>query len=134
MCHHLPSSFFLKYHASSVAIPLSLQTIQRKLRPPPLKHMATPHCFFILSLSLLLLFHGSFSLRQPRDECQVDRINALEPDNRVECEAGVIDSWNPNEDQFQCAGVAVVRWTIEPRGLLLPSYSNAPQLVYIVRG
>lgn len=64
----------------------------------------------------------------------MDRINALEPDNRVECEAGVIDSWNPNEDQFQCAGVAVVRWTIEPRGLLLPSYSNAPQLVYIVRG
>lgn len=98
--------------------------------------MAKPNLLFSLSLCLLVLFHGSSAVRQhqPQHECQLDRIDALEPDNRVESEAGVVESWNPNEPQFQCTGVAVVRRTIEPRGLLLPSYSNAPQLVYIVRG
>ncbi|KAF2292719.1 hypothetical protein GH714_027261 [Hevea brasiliensis] len=98
--------------------------------------MAKANFLFTLSLCLVLLFHGSLAIRQPQPqgECQVDRIDALEPDNRVECEAGVVESWNPNDDQFQCAGVAVVRKTIEPKGLSLPSYSNAPQLVYIVQG
>ncbi|KAG6724296.1 hypothetical protein I3842_03G253900 [Carya illinoinensis] len=61
-------------------------------------------------------------------------LDALKPTNRIEAEAGVIESWDPNHQQLQCAGVAVVRRTIEPNGLLLPHYSNAPQLVYIARG
>ncbi|KAF2286809.1 hypothetical protein GH714_030475 [Hevea brasiliensis] len=98
--------------------------------------MAKPNFLFTLSLSLVVLFNGSLASRQyqQQGQCQFDRIDALEPDNRIECEAGVIESWNPNDDQFQCAGVAVVRRSIEPRGLLLPSYSNAPQLIYVVRG
>nr|TKS03400.1 legumin family protein [Populus alba] len=94
----------------------------------------------LLSFSLfLVLFHGSLGLtadrsRQHQGQCQLDRLNALKPDNRIKSEAGVTESWDPNHDQFQCAGVAVVRRTIEPNGLLLPSYSNAPQLVYIVQG
>ncbi|KAK4795342.1 hypothetical protein SAY86_013336 [Trapa natans] len=68
------------------------------------------------------------------DECQLSRLNSLEPTNRIQCEAGTIESWDPNEDEFRCAGVAVVRHIIEPNGLLLPSYTNAPQLIYIVEG
>ena len=100
-----------------------------------------------LSFCFLLLLQGSLaevsrsrsrsrsreSFRQP-NECQFDRLEAVEPDNKVRAEAGVIESWNPNHDQFQCAGVAVVRYTVEPNGLHLPSYLNTPQLIYIVRG
>ncbi|XP_050206837.1 11S globulin seed storage protein Ana o 2.0101-like [Mercurialis annua] len=100
--------------------------------------MAKP-CAVLLSVTvfLLVLLHGSVARRefmQQGNECQLSRLHALEPDNRVECEAGLVESWNPNRDQFQCAGVAVVRRTIQPNGLLLPSYSNAPQLLYIVKG
>ncbi|KAM4077363.1 hypothetical protein ACJW30_12G133300 [Castanea mollissima] len=77
-----------------------------------------------LYTSLCLLFN----------QCQLDRLNALKPNNRIEADAGVIESWDPNDQQFQCVGVAVVRRTIEPNGLLLPHYTNAPQLIYIQRG
>lgn len=98
--------------------------------------------FLSLSLCLLVLFQGSLAISRSRseeysrrqNECQFDRLQALEPDSRIQAEAGVIESWNPNHDQFQCAGVAVVRRTIEPNGLHLPSYTNTPQLMYIVRG
>ncbi|XP_050218340.1 11S globulin-like [Mercurialis annua] len=89
-----------------------------------------------VSLCLLFLFQSSFarSAFQQQNQCQLDRLHALEPDNRIQCEGGVIESWNPNHDQFQCTGLAVTRHTVEPNGLLLPAYSNAPQLVYIVQG
>ncbi|XP_050206932.1 11S globulin seed storage protein 1-like [Mercurialis annua] len=95
--------------------------------------MAKP---ILLSLCLLAIFSGSLASRsfQMQNECQLNRINALEADDHIQCEAGTIESWNPNRDQFQCAGVAVSRETIEPNGLLLPAYHNAPQLVYIVQG
>ncbi|XP_050206418.1 11S globulin seed storage protein Ana o 2.0101-like [Mercurialis annua] len=99
--------------------------------------MAKPMILLSLSLCFLALFHGSLasrSFQMQNDQCQLNRINALEPDNHIQCEAGTIESWNPNHDQFQCAGVAVNRHTIEPKGLLLPAYHNAPQLVYIVQG
>ena len=94
----------------------------------------------LLSLSFLfLLINGSlarsqFQHQQQQNECQFDRLQALEPDNRIRAEAGEIESWNPNHDQFRCAGVAVVRRTVERNGLHLPSYTNAPQLIYIVKG
>ncbi|CAA6655281.1 unnamed protein product [Spirodela intermedia] len=53
---------------------------------------------------------------------------------RVESEAGVSEYWNNADQQFDCAGVAAVRHTIEPRGLLLPEFSNSPSLVYVVQG
>lgn len=101
--------------------------------------MAKP---ILLSISLclvVLLFNGCLAQsggRQQQEfgQCQLKRLDALEPSNRIEAEAGVIESWDPNHQQFQCAGVAVVRRTIEPNGLLLPQYSNAPQLVYIAKG
>jgi len=90
------------------------------------------------SLCLLVLFNGCLAQRRQQQrqfgECRLDRLDALEPTHRVEAEAGVIESWDHNDQQFQCAGVAVIRRTIEPNGLLLPQYSNAPELVYIERG
>ncbi|GMN21173.1 hypothetical protein TIFTF001_048841, partial [Ficus carica] len=106
--------------------------------------MAKP-VLFSLSVCFLVLFQGSlaqlsrsrsrseeYSRRQ--NECQFDNLQALEPDTRIQAEAGLIESWDPDHEQFQCAGVAVVRRTIEPNGLHLPSYTNTPQLIYIVRG
>ncbi|KAF8038248.1 hypothetical protein BT93_B0946 [Corymbia citriodora subsp. variegata] len=92
----------------------------------------------------LLAFHGCLGrqqhqtgqqhpLQEPR-ECRIDRLDALEPTNQIQCEAGLVESWDPNHDMFQCAGIAMVRHTIEPNGLLLPSFTNSPQLIYIVEG
>ena len=90
------------------------------------------------SLSFLLLFHGSLARHQSqqhgKNQCQLNSLEAREPDNRIEAEAGQIESWNPNHDEFQCAGVAVSRYTIEQNGLYLPSYSNAPLLIHIIKG
>ncbi|KAM5563483.1 prunin 1 Pru du 6 [Rosa sericea] len=91
------------------------------------------------SLCLLVLFHSCLAARQQsqssqQNECQLDQLQAREPDNRIETEAGRIESWDYNRDDFQCAGVAVQRITIERNGLHLPSYTHAPQLTYVVQG
>ncbi|CAL1399540.1 unnamed protein product [Linum trigynum] len=56
-----------------------------------------------------LLFHASQARQQWQqgNECQLDRINAIEPDNRIQSEADTIETWNPSHQQFQCAGVAI---------------------------
>nr|AKS26848.1 11S globulin isoform 1 [Cocos nucifera]5XTY_A Chain A, 11S globulin isoform 1 [Cocos nucifera]5XTY_B Chain B, 11S globulin isoform 1 [Cocos nucifera] len=69
-----------------------------------------------------------------RNECRIERLNALEPTRTVRSEAGVTDYFDEDNEQFRCAGVSTIRRVIEPRGLLLPSMSNAPRLVYIVQG
>jgi hypothetical protein len=99
-----------------------------------------------LSLCFFVLFHGCLAQieqetqrqRQQqqrfRTECHIDNLNAQEPTQRFESEAGVTEYWDQNDQQFQCAGVALVRHFIQRRGLLLPSFSNAPQLIYVVQG
>ncbi|KAI8574399.1 hypothetical protein RHMOL_Rhmol01G0350400 [Rhododendron molle] len=67
-------------------------------------------------------------------DCQLNNLNAQEPQHRIQAEAGVTEFWDFNDDQFQCAGVAACRNIIQPRGLFLPAYTNAPSLVYILRG
>ncbi|KAG6719084.1 hypothetical protein I3842_04G186000 [Carya illinoinensis] len=81
--------------------------------------MAKPLSLVSFFLCLLLLFNGCLAQSSGRQQqrfgqCQINRL-----DNPLT---------DPNHQQFQCAGVAVVRRTIEPNGLLLPQYSNAPQL------
>ncbi|KAK4595356.1 hypothetical protein RGQ29_013704 [Quercus rubra] len=93
----------------------------------------TSLCFLVLFINGCLA-HRQWQQQQGFNQCQLDSLDALEPNNRIEAEAGVIESWDPNDDQFQCVGVAIVRRTIEPNGLLLPQYTNAPQLMYIQRG
>ncbi|KAK4405887.1 11S globulin seed storage protein 1 [Sesamum angolense] len=67
---------------------------------------------------------------QARTDCRVERLTAQEPTIRFESEAGFTEFWDRNNQQFECAGVAAVRNVIQPRGLLLPHYNNAPQLLY----
>lgn len=69
-----------------------------------------------------------------QNQCQIDQLQAREPDIQIECEAGRIESWDHYQNDFQCAGVAAQRITIEPNGLHLPSYTHSPQLMYIVKG
>ena len=92
-----------------------------------------------LSICLLVLFHGCVAYRQQspssqQNECMLNQIQAREPDNRIETEAGRIESWDYNQDDFQCAGVAVQRITVERNGLHLPFYTNTPRLLYVVQG
>ncbi|KAJ8434830.1 hypothetical protein Cgig2_022109 [Carnegiea gigantea] len=101
-----------------------------------------------LALTLLVLSPGSLAqswwpFRQPRrlergqqalNECNLHRLSATEPTIRYQWEAGVAELWDPNQQEFQCTGVTVLRSVIEPRGLLLPHYVNAPLAFYIVQG
>ncbi|KAJ9696929.1 hypothetical protein PVL29_008925 [Vitis rotundifolia] len=92
-----------------------------------------------LSLCFLVLFHGCICIAQQQQEkqqnkCRISRLSAQEPSNRIQSEAGVTEIYDHNNQQLQCAGVAVVRYIIKPRGLLLPSYLNAPQLMYFIQG
>lgn len=94
----------------------------------------------VFSLCLLLVFNGCLAARQQsqqqrkQNECQLNQLQAREPSNSIRAEAGKIETWNHNEDDFQCAGVAAERITIERNGLHVPAYSNAPQLIYVVQG
>ncbi|XP_055827568.1 11S globulin seed storage protein 1-like [Solanum dulcamara] len=69
-----------------------------------------------------------------KTECQIERLNAQEPNRRFESEAGVVEFWDATQEQFECAGIQAVRHEIRRKGLLLPYYSNTPQLIYIVQG
>ncbi|URE26692.1 glutelin [Musa troglodytarum] len=100
------------------------------------------------SLCLLLLCHisraqlglGQLGAGEPCarplglvSQCRIERLSALEPTRRVPSEAGFTEYFDQFNEQLQCAGVAVRRRTIQPRGLLLPSFSSAPRLVYIMQ-
>ncbi|XP_026410158.1 11S globulin subunit beta-like [Papaver somniferum] len=116
--------------------------------------MATKSYLFSLGLCILLL-HGCVAQieqqgggwqsqqqqRQPQrryqagqSQCQIQSLNAQEPNRRFESEAGVTEFWDQTNEQFDCAGVSATRHIIQPRGLLLPSFANAPRLMYIVQG
>ncbi|XP_054785183.1 legumin A-like [Prosopis cineraria] len=92
-----------------------------------------------LSLCLwysFLVLGSCFTFReQPQqNECQLDQLESLQPDNVIKSEAGRVETWNPNHKQFRCAGVALTRCILEQHALKIPSYSNSPQLIYIQRG
>ncbi|KAF7120146.1 hypothetical protein RHSIM_Rhsim13G0035100 [Rhododendron simsii] len=108
--------------------------------------MAKSKSLLFFALCFLVLFQCSVAIQgargqrqqgqrqEGRGECQLGRLTSQEPQYRVQAEAGVTEFWDYNDDQFQCANVAVCRSIIQPRGLLLPSYSNAPKLFYIIQG
>ncbi|CAH1417787.1 unnamed protein product [Lactuca virosa] len=92
---------------------------------------------FLLLFSTCLAHHQQQQQKQqqlPQNQCQIGRIDALEPYDRIQAEAGVTEFWNADEQQFQCAGVDFLRHRIQPGGLLLPSYVNAPLLSFIEKG
>ncbi|KAK6914095.1 Cupin 1 [Dillenia turbinata] len=73
------------------------------------------------------------STRQ-RTDCSIQNLAAMEPTRVIGSEAGRVELWEQNNEQFQCAGVAVIRYLIDSSGLLLPSAMNVPKLIYVVRG
>ncbi|KAK1428410.1 hypothetical protein QVD17_17243 [Tagetes erecta] len=119
-------------------------TINTTPTPPQHHHnttiISTNMAKLFLSLSLLLLIHGCVArvpLRrsfEQQNECQIQQLNALEPVERVESEGGFTEFFNSNDQQFECAGVEVIRHQIQPRGLLLPSYTNTPILFFVEQG
>ncbi|WJX79006.1 Legumin A2 [Trifolium repens] len=119
--------------------PINLQLLIKVLR---ITNNITPISVIMakllaLSLSLCFLLFGScFAFReQPQqNECQLEQLNALEPDNRIESEGGLIETWNPNNRQFRCAGFALSRCTLQRNSLRRPFYSNAPQEIFIQQG
>nr|GLL30737.1 legumin A-like [Ipomoea trifida] len=99
--------------------------------------MARSSAWLSLSLTFLVLFNGCFgrqSYQQSPNECQFRQINAFEPSLRIQAEGGVTEFWDPYNEQFQCGGAHVYRHIIQPRGLLLPSYTNAPLVAYVEQG
>ena len=90
--------------------------------------------FFLLVSTCLARHQQQQQQWQPQNQCQISRIDALEPVERIQAEAGVTEIWNTDEKQFQCAGVEFIRHRVQPGGLLLPSYVNAPLLSFIERG
>lgn len=67
-------------------------------------------------------------------QCRLDRIQASQPTQRIESEGGTTEIWDEEEDQFQCAGVAVIRNILRSNSLLLPEFMNAPRLAFIEQG
>jgi Cupin len=109
----------------------------------------TTHHALSISLCILVLFQGCVAqfdvggqsiwrswrgFGAGQGACRFDRLDALEPSRHVQYEAGFTDFYEENNEQLRCAGLSALRRTIEPRGLLLPSYSNAPSLFYILQG
>ncbi|XP_028791696.1 legumin type B-like [Neltuma alba] len=93
---------------------------------------------FLFGFSLFLVLLGVCLARRAEQKqfnaCQLERLNVLEPDHRVQSEAGVTESWNANHPELRCAGVTVVRRTLYTNALHLPSYSNGAQMHFIVLG
>jgi Cupin len=95
------------------------------------------------SLCLILLCQGSLAQTSPWHSqhrfagprgCRFERLEALNPSRRMQFEAGMTEYYDWNNEMMQCAGMAASRHVLQPRGLLLPHYNNAPSLMYIVQG
>lgn len=67
-------------------------------------------------------------------QCRLQRLQASQPSQQIQSEGGVTELWDENEDQFQCAGVAPLRNTLQPNSLSLPNFHPGPRLVYIEKG
>lgn len=101
--------------------------------------METNKLALLLALSLSLLASVALGRRaetqlSQAQQCRLNQLKRSQPSRRIESEGGVTDVWDENEDQFQCAGVAPLRNTLQPNSLSLPNFHPAPRLVYIERG
>ncbi|KAJ4722722.1 11S globulin seed storage protein [Melia azedarach] len=113
--------------------------------------MANYSSLLSFGLGFLLLFHCCFAQieqvtegggqkqqqqqqQRYQNKCQIQNLKALEPQQRIESEAGITELWDQNEEELQCANVAVLRHRIQQKGLLVPAYTNVPELVYVVQG
>ncbi|XP_074367057.1 11S globulin seed storage protein Ana o 2.0101-like [Apium graveolens] len=92
---------------------------------------------FLISFISLILLHGCTARRndlQQQQECNFDSMRALQPISTIEAEGGKTEFWNPDTQQFRCAGVAFLKHTIRRKSLLVPSYANSVLMVYVEEG
>ncbi|XP_028780701.1 legumin B-like [Neltuma alba] len=93
-----------------------------------------------LSIALLVITQSCSTLAGEETEefhyrkCSLERLIVLEPSRVVESEGGKIEYWDDHNEQLRCVGVALVRYTIRPKGLLLPFYTNVPRIHYVLKG
>lgn len=67
-------------------------------------------------------------------QCRLQRLRTVEPTRQLESEGGRTELWEESEEEFQCAGVAAIRHTMQPNSLSMPNFHPAPMLVYIEQG
>ncbi|XP_057816629.2 11S globulin seed storage protein Ana o 2.0101-like [Cryptomeria japonica] len=73
--------------------------------------------------------------QQQQQSCRGHHLRAQQPYERIRSEAGTIElSTRQDNDELDCAGVEIIRETIERDGLSVPRFQNTPELVYIVEG
>ncbi|CAN8267622.1 unnamed protein product [Cochlearia groenlandica] len=89
----------------------------------------------LLSLGLtILIFLNGYTAQQFPNECQLDQLDALEPSHVLKSEAGRIEVWDHQAPQLRCSGVSFARYTIESKGLYLPSFFNTAKLSFVAKG
>ncbi|KAL2934740.1 11S globulin seed storage protein 2 [Bienertia sinuspersici] len=94
----------------------------------------------LVALSLCLMVSctmGQIShkrLSYSAQQCRLNRLSSTEPNQRIECEGGLIELWDESDEQYQCSGIQSMRVTVQPNSLSLPNYHPSPRLIYIERG
>ncbi|XP_076923776.1 11S globulin seed storage protein 2-like [Bidens hawaiensis] len=81
----------------------------------------------------LCLLGATATTRSP-GLCDLQRLTVTKPVLRSEFEAGFIEVWNPNDDQYKCVGAFPSKMTMEPGSLKPPAYHHWPLLVFIEQG
>ncbi|KMZ60193.1 11S seed storage globulin B [Zostera marina] len=121
------------YKSPSIWPPYSsLLSISKKAKMGKTNSSLLPLALCCTVFLLLLL---PFSLASQRSSsCNIEKLKSQKPITRLESEAGVAEIWDESDCQFECAGVTPTRYTVQPKGLLLPRYSNYPTLIYVVEG
>lgn len=138
--NHNPTSLFYKSPRRPNPPQITPPQYQSIHSPMATSSLLSLTLCFLLQLHLLLSFHQCLAARLSEgqrarwDECRIESLNKLEPAQRIQHEAGVSEVWDENNKQMQCAGVAVTRHVVEAKGLILPSFNNAPMLIYITQG
>lgn len=104
--------------------------------------MATTLKLVLLPILLSLIAFTASARKQDLTEqrvsegqqCRFQKLQSVQPSERIESEGGFSEFWNENDEQFQCAGVSALRFSIEPPSMYVPSYLPTPRLLYIERG
>lgn len=104
--------------------------------------MATTLKLVLLPILLSLIVFTASARKQDLTEqrvsegqqCRFQKLQSVQPSERIESEGGFSEFWNENDEQFQCAGVSALRFSIEPPSMYVPSYLPTPRLLYIERG
>ena len=90
--------------------------------------------FLLLTLLLPSFIASTDQVSNKAHQCLIGRLTASYPSNKTVSEAGMIEKWDEEEDQMQCAGIGAIRITLGPGGLSLPSFDPAPRIAYVLQG